>query len=220
MYIFLKRLIDIVASVIALILLSPIFIVVIILLKFTGEGEVFYGQNRVGFKNEYFKIWKFATMLKDSPNMGTGSITLRGDPRVTAVGKYLRITKINELPQFINILNGTMTLVGPRPHMKVDFDLYPTHVKEIIFNIKPGVTGIGSIVFRDQEDLFTKANMDPHVYYEQTLAPYKGELELWYQKNASLYLDLMIIFLTVWVIFVPKSDLHFRIFKDLPKCSF
>ncbi|HRF25570.1 MAG TPA: sugar transferase, partial [Chitinophagaceae bacterium] len=124
MYKHIKRFFDIIFSLLAIILLSPILIPVIILLLLTGEHEVFYRQDRVGYKNKIFKIWKFATMLKNSPNMGDGDITKRGDPRITRVGKLLRQSKINELPQLINILTGDMSFVGPRPLMKVGFDRY------------------------------------------------------------------------------------------------
>lgn len=211
-----KRLIDICFSSIVLLLLLPLFIPIMILLKFTGEGYVFYLQERVGYKNRPFKIWKFATMLKESPNMLTGSLTVRNDPRVTPVGKYLRITKINELPQFINVLIGNMSIVGPRPQMKVDFEAYPEHVKKRIYDVKPGVTGIGSIIFRDEEKMMSESGMPVKEFYAKHIAPYKGELELWYQKNMSFFTDLMLVFLTVWVIFFPESSLTFKVFKDLP----
>lgn len=193
-----------------------IFIPIIILLKFTGEGEIFYFQKRVGYKNQYFYIWKFATMLKNSPNMGTGSLTLRNDPRVTPMGGFLRKTKINELPQVFNVLKGDMSLVGPRPQMEVDFKAFPLAVQKVIYNVKPGITGIGSIVFRDEEKLISESNLPPRETYERIIAPYKGELELWYQKHVSFYTDVMIIFLTAWAIFFPQSDLHFKVFRDLP----
>ena len=183
----------------------------------TGEGYVFYFQKRIGFKNQYFDIWKFATMLKNSPNMGTGSLTLRNDPRVTPVGKYLRKSKINELPQLINVLLGSMSVVGPRPLVDKTFFAYPEDIRDLVYIEKPGITGIGSIVFRDEERLISASDMEPHTFYEQHIAPYKGALEIWYQKNISFYTDLMIILLTIWVILFPESDLHFKIFKDLPK---
>lgn len=220
MYLLFKRFVDIIVGLILLVILLPISIPLIIALRLTGEGYVFYKQARVGFRNESFDIWKFATMLKDSPNMKGGSITVRNDPRVTPLGGFLRKSKINELPQLINLLNGTMTLVGPRPHMRVDFECYPDHVQEKIFDIKPGITGIGSIVFRDQELLFTNAGKDPHVYYKEAIAPYKGELELWYQKNLSFKLDFKILFLTAWVIFFPNSELSENYFEDLPERTF
>ena len=216
-YLIIKRAMDVAIAAAALLFLLPFSIPIIIALKLTAEGEIFYLQERIGYKNRPFKIWKFATMLKDSPNMLTGSLTLRNDPRVTPVGKYLRITKINELPQLINVLIGDMSLVGPRPQMKVDFDVYPEHVKERIYDIVPGVTGIGSIIFRDEEKMMSESGMPVKEFYAKHIAPYKGELELWYQRRMSLFTDLMLIFLTVWVILFPESSLPFKIFKDLPK---
>ncbi len=202
---------------VALILLAPLFIPIIIALRLTGEGEVFYRQNRVGFRKQTFRILKFATMLKNSPNMGTGSLTLRNDPRVTILGKYLRKTKINELPQLFNLLAGDMTLVGPRPQMKVDFEDYPSAVQKVIYNVKPGITGIGSIIFRDEERLLSVPGRDPRSFYVEHIAPYKGQVEIWYQQHLSFWTDLRLVLLTVWVIFKPESDLHFRVFKDLPE---
>lgn len=214
MYKQIKRLTDIFIAGIALVLLSPLLIPIIIILLFTGEHEVFYLQNRVGYKKRTFKIWKFATMLKNSPNIGTGEITLRNDPRVTSFGKFLRITKINELPQIINVFKGDMSIVGPRPLMEVSFKLYPQHVQEVIYNSKPGITGIGSIIFRDEEKIVTDAE-DPRAMYAAIMA-YKGALELWYQKNASLYIDFMIIFLTAWYILFPQIQMTNKVFKNLP----
>lgn len=216
MYKILKRLLDLIVTVVLLILLSPLLIPIVLGLKFTAEGEVFYGQNRIGYRNRTFKIWKFATMLKNSPNMGTGSLTLRNDPRVTTIGKYLRITKLNELPQLINVLVGDMSLVGPRPQMKVDFEAYSEDVQARIYNVVPGITGIGSIVFRDEEKLISASTMEPKAFYKAVIAPYKGALEIWYQEHASISTDIKIIFLTAWAIVVPDSELHYKIFKDLP----
>jgi lipopolysaccharide/colanic/teichoic acid biosynthesis glycosyltransferase len=217
MYTFVKRFLDVLLSSFALIVLSPLLIPIVVILKFTAEGEVFYKQARVGYKNQIFNILKFATMLKDSPNMGTGDVTLRNDPRVTSVGKYLRMTKINELPQLINILIGDMSIVGPRPLMKVGFDRYEDKYKSNVYNVRPGLTGIGSIAFRDEEKIMTDSDLPPHECYAKKILPYKGALELWYQEHASLYTDFMIIFLTAWAILFPKSDLYNRVFRDLPK---
>jgi lipopolysaccharide/colanic/teichoic acid biosynthesis glycosyltransferase len=218
MYKVTKRLIDILIATVALILLSPILIPAIIALLLTGEHEVFYFQKRMGYKNRFFSIWKFATMLKNSPNIGTGEITLRNDPRVTSVGKWLRITKINELPQIINVFKGDMSIVGPRPLMEVSFKLYPPEVQEKIYNSPPGMTGIGSLIFRDEEKIVSDAE-DPKAMYAK-IYPYKGALELWYQQNASLYTDFMIIFLTAWSILFPKNQLVNKVFKNLPARSF
>jgi lipopolysaccharide/colanic/teichoic acid biosynthesis glycosyltransferase len=218
MYKLIKRIIDILIATIALMLLSPILIPSIIILLFTGEHEVFYFQKRLGYKNRVFNICKFATMLKNSPNIGTGEITLRNDPRVTTFGKILRITKVNELPQIINVFNGDMSIVGPRPLMEVSFKQYPDEVQQKIYNCKPGMTGIGSLIFRDEEKIVSDAP-DPKAMYKNIYL-YKGKLELWYQGKASLYTDFIIIFLTAWSILFPKNNLTNKIFKDLPARSF
>jgi lipopolysaccharide/colanic/teichoic acid biosynthesis glycosyltransferase len=213
---FFKRLFDILLSSIALVILSPIMIPVVIGLLLTGEHYVFYFQKRIGYKNKPFKIWKFATMLKASPNLAGGLHTTRKDPRILPMGFFLRKTKINELPQIINILIGNMSIVGPRPLVDKTFDPYPEHVKAMIYNVKPGLTGIGSIVFRDEERLLSETKMPTTEFYAKHISPYKGELELWYQKHLSFYTDFMLIFLTAWVIVAPESELVYALFKDLP----
>ena len=221
MYNLTKRLLDVVVSFAALIILFPIFIPIIIILKFTAEGEVFYFQERIGINNSKFQIWKFATMLKNSMNIGTGSITLQNDPRVTRIGSFLRKTKINELPQIINILKGDISLVGPRPLVTRTFTAYNEDVQSKIYIVKPGLTGIGSIIFRDEESIISAVtDEDPHEFYKRVIAPYKGELEMWYQKHNSFFLDLQLIFMTAWVILVPTSKLYEKWFKNLPKRSF
>ena len=221
MYNFFKRLLDIIISLLALIILIPILLPVVIILRFSAEGYVFYLQDRIGRNRINFKIIKFATMLKDSPNLASGSITLAGDWRVTKPGKFLRKTKINELPQIINILKGDISLVGPRPLVTKTFSAYNEDVQSKIYNVKPGLTGIGSIIFRDEESIISAVtNEDPHEFYKRVIAPYKGELEMWYQSNCSFLLDLQLIFMTAWVILVPTSKLYEKWFKNLPKRSF
>lgn len=221
MYNFSKRLLDIIVSLLSIIILLPIFIPIIIILRFSGEREVFYFQERYGLYNSRFKIWKFATMLKNSMNIGTGSITLQNDPRVTKIGSFLRKTKINELPQIINILKGDISLVGPRPLVAKTFSAYNEDVQSKIYNVKPGLTGIGSIIFRDEESIISAVtDEDPHDFYKRVIAPYKGELEMWYQFNRSFLLDLQLILMTAWVILVPTSKLYKKWFKDVPKRSF
>jgi lipopolysaccharide/colanic/teichoic acid biosynthesis glycosyltransferase len=219
MYKILKRVIDVTLALIALILLSPILLPISLLLLVTGEREVFYLQKRLGYKNQIFNIYKFATMLKNSPNIGTGEITLRNDPRVTNIGKFLRMSKLNEIPQIINVLKGDMSIVGPRPLMVVSFNNYNDEVKNKIYNVRPGITGIGSLIFRDEEKLVSEAE-DPKLMYSKMIYPYKGELELWYQQNASLFTDFTIIFLTAWSILFPKNELALKLFPNLPKRPF
>ena len=213
---FFKRIFDFILALIALIILSPFLIPISLILLLTGEHEVLYLQKRVGFKNSRFKIWKYATMMKNSSKMGTGSLTVRNDPRVLPIGKFLRQTKINELPQIINVLIGNISFVGPRHQMEVDFFKFPDHVQDVIYNSNPGITGIGSIIFRDEEKWISNAPVDKHVFYKEHIAPYKGELEIWYQNNLSFYTDFMLLFLTAWAIIAPESDLVYTVFNDLP----
>lgn len=221
MYDFSKRLLDIIVSFLTLIILTPVLLPVVIILRFSAEGYVFYLQDRIGFNRINFKIIKFATMLKDSPNLASGSITLSGDWRVTKPGKFLRKTKINELPQIINILKGDISLVGPRPLVTKTFTAYNEEVQSKIYNVKPGLTGIGSIIFRDEESIISAVtDEDPHEFYKRIIAPYKGELEMWYQEHNSFFLDLQLIFMTAWVIIVPTSKLYEKWFRDLPKRNF
>lgn len=217
MYTYIKRFFDILFSLAALLILLPLFIPIIILLLLTGEHEVFYRQDRVGFKNKIFGIWKFATMVKNSPNLGSKDLTMRNDPRVTPVGRFLRKSKINELPQLINIFTGDMSFVGPRPLMKSGFDRYSDEMKTKVYNVKPGLTGIGSIVFRDEELIITQSNLSPEDCYRNVILPYKGALEVWYQLHQNFYTDFMLLFLTAWSIIFPNSKLVYKVFSSLPK---
>ena len=217
MYNFFKRIADILTSFIAIVFLIPIFLIIVIVLRFTAEGEVFYTQERIGYLNSKFKIWKFATMLKNSLNFGTGSITLNDDFRVTKIGKFLRKSKINELPQLFNVLIGDISIVGPRPILESDWNLYSEEIRNIVYNVKPGLTGIGSIVFRDEESIMSSVkNEDLHLYYERVVAPYKGDLEKWYQINQSFSLDFKLIILTALVIVFPNNNIHKNWFHNLP----
>ena len=217
MYPVIKRFFDIVFSLLALIILSPLFIPIIILLLLTGEHEVFFKQDRVGYHNQIFRIWKFATMLKNSPNMGHGDVTVRKDPRITAVGRFLRMSKLNELPQIINILIGEMSFVGPRPLMKAGYDRYSPELQEKVYRVKPGLTGIGSIVFRDEELIITHSALPPHECYAKVILPFKGALEIWYQEHQNFFTDTSILFLTGWYIVFPNSNLVNRLFPSLPR---
>ncbi len=216
MYSLVKRFFDFLLAVLLLLLLLPLLLPAAILLRFTAEGEVFYFQKRIGLHKKYFHIWKFATMLKNSANIGAGTITLRNDPRVTTVGKYLRKSKVNELPQIVNVLKGDMSFVGPRPLDDRAFEAYPEEVQAQVYDSRPGITGIGSIVFRDEERIISASDMPPGEFYASHIAPYKGALELWYRENISFFTDIKILFLTAWVILFPESDLVYRAFKNLP----
>ena len=211
-----ERFFDIAFSGLALLVLSPLLIPIFLILRFTGEGEVFFLQERIGKDGELFKLFKFATMLKNSPIIGTGTVTMKGDSRVLPVGKFLRKTKINELPQLLNILFGDMSVIGPRPLTSQTFGSYSCITQDVIKRIRPGLSGVGSIIFRGEEEIMhgALASVD---FYDNVIAPYKGSLEEWFVANKGLPLYFQCIFLTVWVVLRPSSSLPWRVFESLPK---
>ena len=210
------RVFDIFFSAIALLILSPIFLLIIPILKLTGEGEVFYSQKRIGKNLKTFNIIKFATMKKDSPNMDGGTITVENDPRILPLGHFLRTYKINELPQIINIFLGEMSFIGPRPCTPETLAFYEQKSKEIIFSKSPGLSGIGSIIFRNEEELLF-GEEDREAFYSKHIAPYKQKLEEWFAENASLKMYFLLIFLTIYVVLNKKTKIQYKIFKTLPK---
>ena len=210
------RIFDIVLSLAALIILCPLLIPVALILRFTGEGEVFYIQERIGSNEQPFGLFKFATMLKNSPQIGTGTITVRNDPRVLPVGRILRKTKINELPQLLNVLIGDMSVIGPRPLTQNHFIHYAPEMRRTIGSVRPGLSGVGSIVFRDEERLLSDKE-DPKNYYRTEIAPHKALLEVWFVENRGLWLYLKCIVLTIWVVINSSSNVASAVFKDLPQ---
>jgi lipopolysaccharide/colanic/teichoic acid biosynthesis glycosyltransferase len=199
-----QRFFDVLFSALALVVLSPVLLPIIIILRLTGEGEVFYIQPRVGKGEKEFGLIKFASMLKNSPNIGAKEITLKDDPRILPFGKFLRKTKINELPQLINIIKGDISLVGPRPMIPKTWLNYPLEARKRICTIRPGLTGIGSIFFRDEEK-YLAGQADPLTFYRDIIIPYKVELELWYLENKNLGLYFTIIFLTAIAVLFPNT---------------
>jgi lipopolysaccharide/colanic/teichoic acid biosynthesis glycosyltransferase len=211
-----ERFFDILFSSMALLLLSPLLVPIVILLKFTGEGEIFFLQERVGKGGDKFKLFKFATMLKNSPNIGTGTVTMRDDPRVLPLGIFLRKTKINELPQLLNIFYGEMSIVGPRPLTAQTFGAYSGATQNLIKKVRPGLSGLGSIVFRNEEEIMFGATASVD-FYANIIAPYKGALEEWFVSNKSLYVYFAAIFVTAWAVLIPNTKIAWRVFKDLPE---
>jgi lipopolysaccharide/colanic/teichoic acid biosynthesis glycosyltransferase len=189
---------------------------IILVLKFSGEGEILFLQKRIGKDGRVFKLFKFATMLKDSPNIGTGTVTIREDPRVLPVGKFLRKTKINELPQLLNVLFGDMSLIGPRPLTEQTFNYYSEGTQNVIKQVRPGLSGIGSIIFRGEEEIMygALASVD---FYEKVIAPYKGSLEEWFVVNKGLYVYFVAILMTVWIVIVPNTRMCWKLFPSLPQ---
>ena len=141
---------------------------------------------------------------------------MKDDPRVLPLGRWLRSTKINELPQLLNILKGDMSIVGPRPQTRRCFDAFPPGSKERIMEVRPGLSGVGSIIFRDEEGMM-HANAEPEKFYDTVIMPYKGRLEEWYVGNRGLGTYLRVIFVTAWVVLFPRSKVPWRLFSDLPR---
>jgi lipopolysaccharide/colanic/teichoic acid biosynthesis glycosyltransferase len=211
-----QRFFDIIFSGLGLIVLAPILILIALILRLTGEGEVFFVQERIGYEGQLFGLFKFATMLKNSPNIGTGTITVKGDSRILPFGGFLRKSKINELPQLFNILLGHMSIVGPRPLTRQTFDLYDSSTQLLIAKVKPGLSGIQQIVIRDEESL-VDLDLVPENFYTAILVPYKGELEKWFVMNSNMYIYFMSIFMTIWIILTPKNGAIWRVFNRLPE---
>ena len=219
-YLIFKRGFDIVASGVGILLLAPIWVSIVVILKLTGDHDVFYGQTRIGLGNRHFKIWKFVTMVRNAETMAGGMHTTQGDPRVTRVGRFLRKTKLNELPQMFNILFGDMSIVGPRPQVDETFAPFPNEVKARIYMVRPGLTGVGSLVYRDEERILSQCErrgVTVKYCYEQEIAPHKGALEMWYLEHISLWTDLKLILATAWIVFFPTSGMVERWFPSLPK---
>ena len=211
-----QRLFDIVLSGGAIVLLAPLLVIVIVILHFTGEKEVFFTQSRVGKKGVKIKILKFATMLKDSPNIGTGTVTLQNDPRVLPIGKILRKNKINELPQLFNILMGDMSIIGPRPQTQRCFEAFPEHLQEIILSVRPGLSGVGSIFFRNEELIMHEVDNADEIY-DTIIMPFKGKLEEWYVKNSSLAMYISLIVATIVVVLTGRIPFSKSVFSSTPK---
>lgn len=220
MYQLFKRIFDLILSVLLLFFLSPLFLIIMVALLIFNKGDILFRQKRLGQNNTEFEILKFSSMLKNSVNLPGGAITVRNDPRVTKLGHILRLTKLNELPQLFNVLYGDMSFVGPRPLMMAGFELLTKEVQSILYKSKPGITGISSVVFRDEERLVTDSQIVPEEFYEKYIFPYKSELEKWYHIHKSFLVDFLILFLTAIKIISPRSKIEFKIFSSLPKSNF
>ena len=212
------RFFDVLFSLLATIILLPFMIPIMIGLKLTGEHDIFYKQKRVGKGGKEFDLLKFATMLRDSPNLAGGLYTSENDPRILPMGKFLRKTKINELPQLLNILKGDMSVIGYRPQVKKQYDSYPEGVKQKIKKSRPGLSGIGPIVFRSEEQILQKFDNyeERDEFYKNVITPYKGELESWYAEHKSIGLYFRLIFMTVEVVLNPESK-SWRKLKGIPE---
>ncbi len=208
------RFFDILFSSLAIIVLLPFMIPIMILLKLTGEHDIFYSQMRVGKGGKEFPLLKFATMLRDSPNLPGGLFTQKNDPRMLPFGRFLRKTKINELPQLWNILKGDMSVIGYRPQVRKQYVYFPEEDRAVMRTDKPGLSGMGAIVFRSEEDLLLKVE-DKESFYKDVISPYKSKLECWYIRHKSLSLYFRLIWMTVEAVLKPSSN-SWRSLEGLP----
>nr|WP_297703735.1 sugar transferase [uncultured Butyrivibrio sp.] len=212
------RFFDVLFSLIAIIILLPFMLPIMIGLKLTGEHDIFYMQKRVGKGGKEFDLMKFATMLRNSPNMAGGLYTAENDPRILPMGKFLRKTKINELPQLINILKGDMSVIGYRPQVRKQYESYPDEVRKAMAKSRPGLSGIGPIVFRSEEQILQqfKTHEERDEFYKKVITPYKGQLEVWYSKHRNILMYFRLIFMTVQVVLDPENK-AWKSLRGIPK---
>ena len=190
-----KRAFDILCSFLGLTVLSPVLLVVSVLVAVTSPGGVFFRQERIGKDGKPFRIFKFRSMRKDNAGL---KITTGNDSRITPVGRFLRKSKIDELPQLINVLVGDMSFVGPRPEVADYVNLYTPYQRQVLL-VRPGITGLASIRFRNENDLLT-ASDDPNRTYVEQIMPRKIDLDLKYIPHASVFYDIKLIFQTFAVV--------------------
>jgi lipopolysaccharide/colanic/teichoic acid biosynthesis glycosyltransferase len=188
-----KRSFDFLVSLTALLILSPILLIVALIIRISSAGPVFYRGVRIGLQGMPFRIYKFRTMVINAETMG-GSATAEDDPRITPIGKFLRRHKFDELPQFLNVLVGDMSLVGPRPEVKKYVDMYSSE-ENAILDIRPGITDWASI-WNSNEAAVLEGSKDPEKTYEELIRPTKLALQLFYARNRSLGADIKILFHT------------------------
>ncbi|RKM57900.1 sugar transferase [Butyrivibrio sp. CB08] len=209
------RVFDIVFSFVAIVILTPFMIPIMIALKLTGEHDIFYKQMRVGKYGKEFGLLKFATMLRNSPNLPGGLFTSENDPRMLPMGPFLRKTKINELPQLINILKGDMSIIGYRPQVRKQYEFFPVEDQKLMATDIPGLSGLGAVVFRDEEEMLRGID-DHEKFYEEIISPYKSKLECYYIQHKTVGLYFKMIWLTVKAVLKP-GDNSWKKLKDLPE---
>lgn len=198
-----KRTLDILFSFLGLLFLLPLFALISLLIKVTSSGPIFFSQERVGRLGRRFKILKFRTMVPDSEGSGP-PITRADDERITRIGRFLRRTKLDELPQLWNVLKGEMSLVGPRPEVPCYIENLQQQEREIL-KLRPGLTGESTLIFRWEERLLARLGPDEvERYYKEEILPRKIDLSLAYMKNISLRRDLLILLFTFFSLFVPE----------------
>ncbi len=208
-----KRCFDIFFSGVALLLLSPILLLGTILSKIQSTGPIFYKAKRVGRGGIVFQMYKFRTMVDNADKIG-GGLTIHGDTRVTPIGRFLRFSKIDELPNLINVLKGEMSLIGPRPESP-DYVKYYTEEQMIVLMVRPGITGPSQVANRNEELKLKKQN-DPEHYYIHELMPQKLELDLQYVSTYRFLSDIRWLIKTFWIVFFPPKEMPYTNKADKP----
>ncbi len=191
----LKRVFDLVFVIIGILVLAPVFLLIILLIKWDRDGAVLFKQERVGLHGKLFKVLKFRTMVVNAEKQGA-KVTTGGDPRITRTGQWLRKYKLDELPQLINVIKGEMSLVGPRPEVPEYVAFYSEQQKRNILSIPPGITDLASIEFRNENEILAGSN-DPVRDYREKVLPIKLKFYEQYVKERTLWLDFKIIIKTV-----------------------
>jgi len=191
----LKIIFDFICAFFGLCLLSPSLICIAIWIKLDSKGPVFFIQKRVGQFGKDIGVFKFRTMVTDAESKGL-KITVGKDPRITNSGHFLRKYKLDELAQLFNVLNGTMSLVGPRPEVREYINVYPAEVRDVVLSVKPGITDFASIEFKDENKMLEDST-NPNKTYIEEILPIKQKYYLQYVENKNIILDIRLIFKTI-----------------------
>jgi lipopolysaccharide/colanic/teichoic acid biosynthesis glycosyltransferase len=192
-----KRLFDLICSFVGILVAAPLLLIVAVVIKLTSKGPVSYSQKRTGLHEKIFRVYKFRTMVDKADTMGT-SVTTGADPRITPIGRILRKTKLDELPQLFNVLKGDMSFVGPRPDVPEITAKYTPEMKKI-FSVRPGITSLATLHFRHEEEILAKVP-DPDKFYDDVVVPLKVELAMEHVRRNSFLFDLLVLVQTVWAL--------------------
>jgi len=209
-----KRILDVVGSALGLVLLLPVLAIVAVIIKLDSPGPIFFRQERVGLRGRSFRIFKFRSMVVDAARAGT-ALTVRADPRITRAGMFLRSSKLDELPQFINVLAGDMSIVGPRPEVPEFMKFYTPDQRAVILSMRPGITDYAAILFRDESSLLDRER-DPIDVYRREIIPAKFAYYERYSREISVLNDLRIILATVLLLVVGRVPPQIGIECKLP----
>ena len=197
-----KRIFDLTLAVLGLLVIWPVLLVIVLLIRRDGGKTIFFRQERIGLDGKPFRIWKFRTMVENAEALGK-QLTIGEDPRITRIGKWLRKTKLDELPQLFNIISGEMSFVGPRPEVARYVELYNEEQKEVL-KLLPGITDLASIQYRDESTLLAESS-DPEKTYIEEIMPEKIRINLQYARSSNVLTDFMVILKTLFRVFIKRK---------------